>query len=70
MYTKIPLVEDRDEGQRAERLEASFVHALRVLVLALYLEREVFGRAPATLITATEEEKRVWIRDFQGPKIE
>jgi len=38
MYAKIPVVQDRNEGQRAERLEASLVHALRVLVFAFYLE--------------------------------
>ena len=69
MYTKIPVVQDRDEGQRAERLEASFVHALRVLGLALYLEREEFGYA-ATFPIATEEEERVWIPDFQSPEVE
>ena len=42
VYAKIPLGYDRDEGQRAERLEVSFVHVLRVLLLALYLERAFF----------------------------
>ena len=69
MYAKIPVVQDRDEGKRAERLEESFVHALRVLVLALYLEREVFGHG-ATFTIATEEEERVWIPDFQSPEVE
>jgi len=69
VYAKIPLGYDRDEGQRAERPEASFVHALRVLVLALYLKRVVGVRA-ATFLMATEEEERVWRPDFQSPEVE
>ena len=69
MCAKIPLVQDRDEGQCAERLEASLVNALRVLVLALYLERVVVGHA-ATFMLATEEEERIWIPDFQSPEVE
>ena len=68
MCAKIPLVQDRDQGQRAERLDASFVHALRVLVLALYLERDGFGQG-TTFIMATEEEERVWIPDFESPEV-
>lgn len=60
---------DRDEGKRAEQLEASFVHALRVLVLALDLEREAFGHA-ATFVMAAEEEESVWIADFESPEVE
>ena len=66
MCAKIPVVQDRDEGQHAKRLEASFEHTLRVLGLALYLEREVFGHG-ATFMMATEEEERIWIPDFQSP---
>jgi len=69
MNTKIPVVQDRDERHRAERLEASFIHALRVLVLALYLERGRVGHA-ATVLIATEEEESVWIPDFQSPEVE
>ena len=69
MYAKKPLGHDRDKGQRAERLEASFIHALRVLMPALYLEREVVGLA-ATFLMATEEEERVWIPDFESPEVE
>ena len=69
MYAKMTLVQDRGEGQRAERLEASFVDALRVLVLALYLKRAVGVRA-ATFLMATEEEERVWIPDFESPEVE
>ena len=69
VYAKIPFVHDRDERQRAERPEASFVHALRVLVLALYLEREMFGQA-ATFMMATEEEEGVWVPDFESPEVE
>jgi hypothetical protein len=69
VYAKIPLGDDCDEGKRAERLEASFVHALRVLVLALSLEREVFGQA-TTFVMATEEEESVWIPDFESPEVE
>ena len=66
MCAKIPLVQDRDQGQRAERPEESLIHTLRVLVLALYLEE--FGRA-TTFIMATEEEERVWIPDFESPEV-
>jgi len=69
VYAKKPLVHDRDEGQRAKRLKASFVHALRVLVLALYLEREAFGQTAAFMV-ATQEEERVWIPDFESPEVE
>jgi len=69
VYAKILFGHDRGEGQCAERLEASFVHALRVLAFALYLERELFGQA-ATFMMATEEEERVWIPDFQSPEVE
>ena len=69
VYAKKPVVQDRDEGQRAERLDASFVHALRVLVLALYLEREVFAHG-ATFMAASEEEERVWIQYFESPEVE
>ena len=69
MYAKIPLGDDRDEGQRAERLEESFVHTLRVFVLALYLECVAFTRA-ATFITTTEEEEGVRIPDFESPEVE
>jgi len=66
---KIPVVQDHDKGQRAERLDASFVHALRVLVLALYLEREPFGHM-ATFTIATEEEECLWIPDLESPEVE
>jgi hypothetical protein len=69
MYAKILLGDDRDEGQRAERFEASFPHALRVFVLALYLERGAFV-IPATFMMAAEEEERVWIADFESPEVE
>jgi len=69
VYTKKLLGHDRSEGQRAERPEASFVHALRVLVFALYLEREVVGQA-ATFMMAPEEEERVWIPYFESPEVE
>ena len=69
VYAKITLGHDRSEGQRGERLEASFVHALRVLVLALSRERVVVGRT-ATFMMATEEEERVWIPDFESPEVE
>ena len=69
MYAKVPLVQDRDEGQRAERLEESFVHAPRVLVLALCHEDVAVGRA-AALMMATQEEKRGWIPDFKSEEVE
>jgi len=56
VYAQKLLVQDRREGQRAERLEAGLVHALGVFVLALGLEREVVGQSSA-LVVATEEEK-------------
>jgi hypothetical protein len=62
-------VHDRGERQRAERLEARFVYAFRVLVLALDLEREVIGQVPA-LVVSTEEEERVGVPDLEGPQIE
>ncbi len=57
MYAKIALGDDRGEGQHADRLEASFVHALRVLVLVLepHLEREAFGQATTCMMAAEEE---------------
>ena len=57
MYAKIPFGDDHGKGQHADRLEASFVHTLRVLGLVLepYLEREAFGQA-TTCMMATEEE--------------
>jgi hypothetical protein len=69
LYAKKLLGDDRDEWQRAERLEASFVHALRVFMLALYLECVAFTRA-ATFLTATEEEEGVWIPEFESPEVE
>jgi len=69
VYAKIPLVHDRDEGQRAERLEESFVHALRVFALALHLEHDAAGVA-ARFMMATEEEERIWIPDFESPEVE
>ena len=69
MYAKMPLGHDRDEGQRAERLKASFEYALGVLKLTLHHERKVFGQA-ATFMMATKEEERVWIPDFESPEVE
>ena len=69
VYAKKPFGDDRDEGQRAERLEASFVHTLRVFMLALYLECVLFTRA-ATFTTTTEEEEGVWVPDFESPEVE
>jgi len=70
VYAKIPLIQDRNEGQRAERLEASFVHALRVLLLALYPERVAVGLIAASMMRATEEEESVWIPYFESPEVE
>ena len=69
VYAKITLGHDRSERQRAERLEASFVHALRVLVLALFHERVLVGQAAAFMM-ATEEEERIRIPDFESPEVE
>jgi hypothetical protein len=69
VYAKKPLGDDRDEGQRAERLEESFVHTLRVFMLALYLE-SVALTPVATFITTTEEEEGVWVPDFESPEVE
>ena len=66
MNAKIPLFQDRDEGQCAKRSEESFVHTLGIPALAFYLEREAFGHA-ATFMMATQEEERVGIPDFESP---
>jgi len=68
VYAQKLLFHDCCEGKRAERLEASFVHALGVFMLALILEREVVGQL-STLMVATEEEKGVWIPNLEGPKV-
>jgi hypothetical protein len=69
VYAKMSLGQDCDEGQRAERLKASFEYALRVLTLTLYHKREVFDQA-ATFMMATKEEESVWIPDFESPEVE
>ena len=68
MYAQELLVHDRGEGQGAKRLHTCVVHALRVLVLAFGLEREVVGQV-AALMVASKEEERVWIPDLEGPKV-
>jgi hypothetical protein len=52
VYTQELLVHDSSEGQCAERVHASFVDGLGVLVLALELECEVIGQMPALMVSA------------------
>jgi hypothetical protein len=68
VYAQKLLVHDRGEWEGAKRLQACFVHALGVLVLAFSLEREVVGQVTA-LMVAAEEEERIWIPDLEGPKV-
>jgi hypothetical protein len=46
------LVHDRGQRESAEGLHACLVDLLRILMLALELEREVVGQMPALVISS------------------
>lgn len=69
VYAQELLVHDGSQGQGAERLHASLVHGLGVLVLAFQLEGEVVGEM-ATLVIAAEQPKRVGVPDLERPQIQ
>lgn len=64
MNTQELLVHDGRERQCTERLHASFVHSLGVLVLALQLEGKVISQMTA-LVVSSEQPKCVRIPDLQ-----
>ena len=52
------LVHEGGEGEAVERLHTCVVHTLRVLDLALLLEREVLREVPALVVSPQEEQCR------------
>ena len=58
MHAEKLLVHEGGEGKAVERLHARVVHALRVLDLALLLEREVLREVPALVVSPQEEQRR------------
>lgn len=69
MYTEKLLVHDRCEREGAERLHASIIHTLGVLMFTFNFEGEVFGQTTA-LVISTEKEYRAWVVYFERPQIE
>lgn len=63
------LVHHCRQRQTAERLHASFVNGLRILVLAFQLEGEVIGQMTA-LVVSTKKPECLRIVDLEGPKVQ
>ena len=58
MHAEKLLVHEGGEGEAVERLHTCVVHTLRVLDLALLLEREVLREVPALVVSPQEEQCR------------
>ena len=69
MYTQELFVHDRCERQCTEGLHTSFIHSLRVLVLALQLESKVISQMTALVVSA-QQPQCVGIPDLQGPEVQ
>ena len=69
MYAEELLVHDGSQGQCAERVHASIVYFLGVLVLAFELECEVVGQM-STFVIASQQPESVRIPNLERPEIE
>jgi hypothetical protein len=62
------LVHNSGQGKGAERVHASLVDGLGVLVLALELKSEVISQM-AALVVSAEQPERVGVPDLQRPEV-
>jgi hypothetical protein len=62
-------IHDGSKRKVAEGVHARVVDGLRVLVLALELEREVVGQV-TTLVVTTEKEEGVGVPHLERPEVE
>jgi DNA recombination-dependent growth factor C len=62
------LIHNGGQGKGAERVHASLVDGLGVLVLALELESEVISQMTALVVSA-EQPERVGVPDLQRPEV-
>ena len=69
MYAQKLFVHYCGERQSAERIHASLVNMLGILVLTFELECEVICKMTA-LVIASQQPESVWIPDFQGPEVQ
>lgn len=56
------------QRQCTERVHASIIYPLRILVLALEFEREVV-RQVSTFMVPAKEEEGIWIPDLECPQV-